>query len=525
MNFDYDVVIIGGAFSGAATALMLKRKRPHARVLIIEKAAEFDRKVGESTTEVSSCYMTRILGLTHYLGHHQLPKQGLRLWFSNRPDQRFDDCVEIGTRYQSRLPGFQVDRAKLDSHMLELACRAGCDLWRPAKVTSFELNNGNGQRVQAILDGAERTTTSRWIVDATGRAAMFARKLGYFRSNPEHPINAVWARFSGVKEWDSYEWRERFPDYANQCRTAREWATNHLFGRGWWVWIIPLQGGDVSAGIVYDSRIFKFPEGPTLGQRLHAHILNNPVGREIFGAAKVIEGDVHALSMLPYYSEKVCGSGWAMVGDAAGFIDPLYSPGLDFCSYTSYYVADLLARSLTGEDVMGRLRDYNEQYPITYRSWFTSLYKDKYYYMGDAELMSVALLLDVSSYYTGLVRAVYREPERAFLNLPFTGFAGRVACAVMRFYARRLVALANRRWATAYYAKRNSGWRELYDGFIPDMRLRKQISRGLLRWWKCELINLGLMLRPRIETVAAIADAGRAHPATASSGASSSALS
>ena len=98
MNFDYDVVIIGGAFSGAATALMLKRKRPEARVLIIEKTAAFDRKVGESTTEVSSCYMTRLLGLTHYLGHHQLPKQGLRLWFSNRPDQPFDDCVEIGTR-------------------------------------------------------------------------------------------------------------------------------------------------------------------------------------------------------------------------------------------------------------------------------------------------------------------------------------------------------------------------------------------------------------------------------------------
>src|SRR5262245_26200647 len=275
MNFEYEVVIIGGAFSGAATALMLKRKRPDARVLIIEKNAEFDRKVGESSTEVSSCYMTHVLGLAHYLGHHQLAKQGLRLWFSNRSDQRFDDCVEIGTRYQSRLPGYQVDRAKLDSHMLNLAVRAGCDLWRPAKVTNCELNSASDQTTSAIVgflsegqtspDLRERPVRARWIVDATGRTTMLTRKLGHFRPNTEHPINAVWARFTGVKEWDSYEWRERFPDYVNRCRTAREWATNHLLGYGWWVWIIPLQGGDVSAGIVYDSRIFKFPEGPTLG--------------------------------------------------------------------------------------------------------------------------------------------------------------------------------------------------------------------------------------------------------------------
>src|SRR6266478_9090304 len=499
---DYDVAIIGGAFSGAATAVVLKRRCPNARVLIIEKTTEFDRKVGESTTEVSSCFMTRILGLTHHLGHHHLPKQGLRLWFSQHPGQSFDDCVELGARYGARLAGFQVDRATLDTHLLEEAVKAGCELIRPAKVTSLQLCDGGEQVITLDFQNEQRIIRARWIVDASGRAAMIARKLGHFRPNLEHPISAVWARFNGVKEWDSYEWREKFPDYANGCLTAREWATNHLFGRGWWVWIIPLQGGDVSAGIVYDSRIFKLPEGPSLAQRLHSHILSNPVGREIFGAARVIEGDVHALSMLPYHSEKVCGNGWAAVGDAAVFIDPLYSPGLDFCSYTSHYVADLLARSVVGEDVTERLRHYNQQYPLTYRYWFESLYKDKYYYMGDAELMSAALLLDVSSYYLGLVRAVYRNPECAFLNLPFTGFGGRFARNAMTFYSRRLVALANRRWATGCYGKRNAGWRELYDGFVPDFRIRKQIWRGLRRWWKCELINLGLMLRRRAATPA-----------------------
>lgn len=493
MKLDYDAVIVGGAFSGAATALMLKRKHPAARVLIIEKSAEFDRKVGESTTELSSCYMTRILGLTHYLGHHHLAKQGLRLWFSNRRDQEFDDCVEIGARYQARLPTFQVDRSTLDSHLLDLAVEAGCELKRPAKVTNIELE---GDTSYVTYDSCRVST--RWLVDASGRASIIARKLGHFEPNLEHPINAVWARFRNVKDWDSYEWREKFPDYANACRTSRNWATNHLMGHGWWCWIIPLRGGDVSAGLVYDSRIFKLPEGPNLSERLRAHLLSHPVGAEIFGGAQVIEHDVHAYSALPYSAKKVCGESWATVGDAAGFIDPLYSPGLDFCSYTSYYVADLMARSLAGEEVAESLAYYNEQYPITYRLWFETLYQDKYYYMGDAELMSAALLLDVGTYFIGLVIPVYRDPEREFLRLPFEGRAGRIFAGMMKFYNRRLVTLAKRRLATGHFGRRNAGWRELYDGFVPDGRVAKLIRKGLLRWWRAELTNLRLIFSPRL---------------------------
>ncbi|MEP6777445.1 MAG: NAD(P)/FAD-dependent oxidoreductase [Chthoniobacterales bacterium] len=503
MDFDYDVVIVGGAFSGAATALMLKRKHPAARVLIVEKAAEFDRKVGESTTELSSCYMTRILGLTNYLGHHQLVKQGLRLWFCNRDDQQFDDCVEVGARYQARLPTFQVDRSKLDSHLLALAVEAGCDLRRPAKVSCFEVNDGGGQVISIRSDRGDETIAARWLIDASGRASMVARKLGFFQPNTEHPINSVWARFRGVKDWDSYDWREKFPNYANACRTGRSWATNHLMGHGWWCWIIPLQGGDVSAGIVYDSRIFQLAEGANLSERLRAHLLANPIGREIFSDAQIIEHDVHAFSALPYFSTKVCSDGWAIVGDAAGFIDPLYSPGLDFCSYTSYYVADLVAQNLAGENVQERLRYYNEQCPITYKLWFETLYKDKYYYMGDAELMSAALLLDVGTYFMGLVRPVYANPEAEFLHFPFEGAVGHAFAGMMKFYNRRLVVLAKRRTARGCFGRRNAGWRELYDGFVPDMRVRKLIRKGLFRWGKAELTNFRLILSPGAKDVAA----------------------
>jgi hypothetical protein len=281
------------------------------------------------------------------------------------------------------------------------------------------------------------------------------------------------------------------------CRTSRSWATNHLMGHGWWCWIIPLRGGDVSAGIVYDSRIFKLPDGSSIAERLHAHLVSHPVGRAIFSEARVIDGDVHAFSALPYHSERVSDDGWAMVGDAAGFIDPLYSPGLDFCSYTSYHVADFIARGLTGEDVTERVRNYNNQYPIMYRYWFESLYRDKYYYMGDAELMSAALLLDVASYYFGLVIPAYKNPEKAFGELPFSGRPGRVAARIISFYNRRLVTLGKRRYATGYLGKHNGGWRELYDGFVPDGRVAKLLRKGLMRWARAELTNLRLMFSPR----------------------------
>lgn len=497
MEFDYDAVIVGGAFAGAATALVLKRKNPAARVLIVEKSDKFDRKVGESTTELSSCYMTRILGLTNYLGHNHLAKQGLRMWWVKAADQQFDACVEAGAKYQTRLPTFQVDRSTLDQHMLEQAVAAGCDLQRPAKVNRFTVTEGDAQSIVLADSRGEQTVTSRWIIDASGRAALLPRKLGYFQPNTEHPINAVWARFTGVKDWDSYDWRERFPAYANACRTSRSWATNHLMGNGWWCWIIPLRGGDVSAGLVYDSRLFALPEGARLSNRLHEHLLAHPVGREIFGGATVVEGDVHAFSNLPYSATQVCGNGWAVVGDAAGFIDPLYSPGLDFCSYTSYYVADLVARSIAGEDVSDGINYYNHQYPITYSLWFETLYKDKYTYMGDAELMTAALLLDVGSYFVGLVVPVYKDPEKEFLHLPFEGLSGRVVGAIMKFYNRRLVALAKNRVLAGTFGAANVGWRELYDGFVPDARVGKLIRKGLLRWWKAELTNVRLLINGR----------------------------
>lgn len=490
----YDVAILGGAFSGAATGLLIKRQRPDARILIVEKAEEFDRKVGESTTEVSSCFLTRVLGLTQHLGHHQLAKQGLRFWFSKSGQETLPECAEVGGRYNSRLSGFQVDRAVLDEHVLALAKEAGCDLWRPAKATNVEMQGSGVNSIEVEVGGERRVVRAKWVVDASGRVAILSRKLGNFRPNEEHPINSIWARVRGVKDWDGYDLRKRFPTWAGAAWTARSWATNHLMGYGWWCWIIPLKGGDTSVGLVYDTRLFEPPKGGTIGERLMAHVRNHPVGREILGDAEVVEGDQRAYSSLAYHSTQIAGDGWICVGDAASFIDPFYSSGLDFCGFTSSGAADLIVRSLGGEDVQEAVIAFDRRFQFCYQAWFESVYRDKYYYLGDAELMAIAFLLDIASYHLGPVRQVYSDPSRQFTVFPFDGIPGKVVRCVMSFYNARLAELARRKKAAGVYGARNTGWRLLVGGFLPDGTAGRLLLRGLRLWLKAEWRNLFLSI-------------------------------
>jgi flavin-dependent dehydrogenase len=482
-----DVVILGGALSGASLALLLRREVPGLSVLVIERTENFDRKVGEATTEISGDFLSKRLCLTSYLANHQIAKQGLRLWFTKGPDTPFDECVEVGANYQVRMPAYQLDREKLDSHILACAVEEGAELWRPAKVDEV----GDG-RLLVKRDGETTEVKARWIVDASGRAAVMARKRGTLRPLDEHPTNAIWARFRGARDFDGHELRSKHAMFGKSCIASRAAATNHLTGYGWWCWIIPLKGGDFSAGLVYDSRLYTPPQGATLGERLKTHLMTHPVGREIFENATPIEGDVKAYSKLPYFSTEIAGPGWQIVGDAAGFMDPLYSPGLDYCSWTVR-----LALARIKAESMGQpcdLDQINRRFRQSYDSWFRALYLDKYYYLGDAELMSAAYQMDISLFYLGPVREITVAREHDLDCLPFNGPVDTVVGRLMKFYNRRLAHIARKRHEAGCYGRRNAGWRELGDGFVPDGRVVHSLFRGMRRWLGAEVH--ALTLRP-----------------------------
>jgi flavin-dependent dehydrogenase len=409
------------------------------------------------------------------------------MWFCESPEDSLEECVELGARYNSRLAGFQVDRATLDEHVLKLAVEAGCELWRPAKVQTLELGGVGKNRIEVKCEEEARTIEAGWVIDASGRAAVIARQRKQLRIVTEHPINALWARFTGVKDWDGHELREKFPCWAGATRTARGWATNHMQGYGWWCWIIPLKGGDVSIGLVYDQRLFQPPAGGTIAERLQAHFRCHPVGRELLCDAQPVEHDQKAYSMLPYVAEQVAGDGWALVGDASSFLDPLYSPGLDFCAFTAHIAQTLAARGVQGEPMDAALASYNERFAFCYQAWFEGIYRDKYFYLGDAELMAAAFLLDIASYTLGPMRQVYSDSSRQFDFLPFDGVPGKIVASVLRFYNRRLVHLARRKRAAGLYGKRNTGWRMLVGGFIPDASVAKLLLAGIRRWLALEV--------------------------------------
>jgi hypothetical protein len=110
--------------------------------------------------------------------------------------------------------------------------------------------------------------------------------------------------------------------------------------------------------------------------------------------------------------------------------------------------------------------------------------------------MGAAFLMDIASYHLGPVRQVLSDPARQFESFPFDGVPGRVVHRVMSFYNRRLSALAQRKRAAGVYGARNTGWRLMLGGFLPDGTSVRLLLRGMGWWLAAEWRNLWLKTLP-----------------------------
>ena len=499
----WDVVIIGGAVSGASTAIHLKRQVPQLRILVVEKSDRFDWKVGESTVEISAYFLTRVLKQYDHLSREQLTKQAFRYWFVNNNVTRLREASEVGPTQLARTPSFQLDRSKLDEHLLKVAAEEGSEVWRPARVTSFELEGWEGNRLTVErADGQRVEIRAKWIVDATGRHATLARRRGGVTPIESHPISAIWVRYRGVKDMDGPEVVGTDPadPFARAVLTARRLATNHFTGWGYWIWFIPLKDGETSVGLVWDKRLVE-PQGSTPLEKLEKFLDGNPLSRELLEHATPVDGDCRSYGQLPYFVDRFIGPGWTCVGDAGGFLDPFYSPGLDQMAFSVYARVELLKKAFSGastEELEKAFAEHNRCYKRFFEYFYDAIYKDKYYVMGDYDLMTTAFLLDTGLYYAAAIMPLYRWSHERLGVPPFYQDGAKIGYYPIRFYNRRLASIARRKMALGIYGNHNHGRRPGFVGFSVRSSLFVMIGHGLLRWWKAELANAWTyVVRPR----------------------------
>jgi len=488
---DYDVVVLGGAFSGASTALLLRRDAPELKVLVVEKAEAFDEKVGEATTEMSAMFLTRRLRLWKHLEDEHLPKEGLRYWFSNEKVTSHADATEAGGFLRSTVPAFQVRRDVLDEHILKTAVDEGAELLRPARVKDVAL--GEYDNLLKVEVGDEtREIRARWVVDATGRVSYLGRKLGLIQKTEGHPTAAAWARWKDVRHIDDIA--NAHESLGTRNVSSRRLATNHYMGHGYWIWVIPLGNRETSIGLVFDTRFVKLHESKQRESDYVDFLRAIPALRELLEGATHRTEDFRFFTNLPYYATQYMGNGWALVGDSASFLDPYYSPGLDHSAFSAEATVELIRKQSMGVDIRSMMKEHNETFVRSYQRFFEAVYRDKYVYMGEADLLAAAFILDTAHYYIFVVVPAYRF-LRKFFWMPVLGpKPAFLSYHLMKTYHRRFARLATLRRECGEEGLRNNGRR--YKAFFNlGLAPLHMLGRGLHMWLWAELDGVRLSLK------------------------------
>ena len=324
---DCDVAIIGGGPGGSCLAGLLALRG--YRVTLVEREAFPRFTIGESLLP-QSCGVFQQLGVMDALTQRFMRKNGAtfacsttkrvcHFAFSDAFDKRFDHA-------------FQVRRDEFDALLLNRARTLGVTVMQPRRVTKvlFEAQHASGLMTQTGAHDS-RTIQARFVVDASGRSALMANARGGRQ------------RIEGLNQSSVYA------HYRNVRRQAGERTGNVevlMLPQGW-LWVIPFKNNISSVGAVMHNTWFHQcrSKGMCLGSMLDTAIASSPWARLNMKQAQRLS-EPTATADFSYRCARICGPGWLALGDAAGFVDPLFSSGVHLAVRGAQLARDVIDQCL-----------------------------------------------------------------------------------------------------------------------------------------------------------------------------------
>jgi FADH2-dependent halogenase len=317
-----DVIVIGAGPGGSVAATRLAQL---GRSVLVLERREFPRfHIGESL--LPSCLVTlgKLGILDRVLAEGYVKKYGGEFSFDFGLHIRFPFSDQGPDRYPHAI---QVPRAHFDHTLLRCARDAGATVLEGANVTDLLTEGGRVTGVSYDHGGRRHTVRSSFVIDAGGRASKVARTFGLRKPIEKLRMVAVFRHFKGLKEANN-------PGVEGDIQVGA-----HKDG---WVWAIPIRPDTISIGAVMPREVLK--------DRDPEQVLTEHLGRATRIAQRATgtspASEVRVETDYCYYADTITGPGWLMVGDAACFLDPIFSGGVTIATATGLRAADTVDRML-----------------------------------------------------------------------------------------------------------------------------------------------------------------------------------
>jgi 1H-pyrrole-2-carbonyl-[peptidyl-carrier protein] chlorinase len=324
----YDVIIVGGGPAGATMGSYLSKAG--IRNLILEGHNQPRPHVGESLV-LSTMRVFGELGLIEKMDQAGFPKKFGASWRDFSGKEQALHFAEFRQEGIDRDHTYHVDRGKFDLLLLKHAESLGTEVHQGVQVKRVNFADDRAVGVRARFAGQEIDIPARIVVDASGRQTLLGRQLGLKQNDKIFNQYAVHGWFENVERGEDPKTADYIHIYFLPVK------------RGW-AWQIPITDSITSVGVVAEREVFQ--QFKSASERYFDTYVesNKGLARAMAHARRV--NDFKTEGDYSYVLDKFCGNGFLMVGDAARFVDPIFSSGVSVAMHSARFGAQTIQAAL-----------------------------------------------------------------------------------------------------------------------------------------------------------------------------------